>query len=66
MLLMQRSGVWEVVDAASAFGQAGYLTPTGTGDPMPYIRAAPSQFPLGLNIDIQIVIIFYWRNTSTD
>lgn len=47
MLLMQRSGVWEVVDAASPFGQAGYLTPTGTGDPMPYIRAAPSQFPPG-------------------
>lgn len=44
MLLMQRTGIGEVVDAASAFGQAGYLTPTAVGDPMPYIRAAVPQF----------------------
>ena len=47
MLLMQRTGIGEVVDAASAFGQAGYLHPLTGGDPMPYIRAAPSKFPPG-------------------
>lgn len=44
---MNRSGVREVVGAASAFGQASYLTPTAVGDPMPYIRGAAAMFEPG-------------------
>ena len=46
-LLMNRSGVYECMDAASAFGQASYLNPTGVGHPIPAIINQPAQFEPG-------------------
>lgn len=46
MLLENRTGIVEVVDAASAYGQQSYLTPTAVApDFMTYVRGAASSFP---------------------
>lgn len=46
-LLMNRSGIYECMDAAAAFGQQSYLNPTGVGHPIPAIINQPAQFEPG-------------------
>lgn len=46
-LLMNRSGVYECMNPAAAFGQQSYLNPTGVGHPIPAIINQPSQFEPG-------------------
>ena len=44
MLLMNRTGIYECMGAAAAFGQSSWLHPTSKADPLPAIRGQPSSF----------------------